>query len=153
MNKKVKLIIEIIIFLVVFVGISLLYNHITAKDIHENISNVNSFDEVKEDKKVEILEIKGIDQFKNDVLSFEGTVLVDFYATWCGPCKMMSPIIEEIASEHGDVKFVKVDVDENQDLAIEYNVISIPTMFIIKNGEITKSFVGVVSKSDITEEL
>ena len=68
------------------------------------------------------------------------------------PCKAMSPVIEEIAKEYKEVKFVKVDVDENEEIALEYNVMSIPTMIIMKNGKVTKNFVGVTKKEDIIKE-
>ena len=68
------------------------------------------------------------------------------------PCKVMSPIIEEIAIEHKEVKFVKVDIDKNEELALRYNVMSIPTMLVMKNGEVTKTLVGIVSKESIVGE-
>lgn len=91
--------------------------------------------------------------FEEEVLKSDKPVLVDFYATWCGPCQMMSPIIDEIAEENTDtLKVGKVNVDENQDLAIKYNVMSIPTMIIMKNGEAKKTFVGITDKQNITKE-
>ena len=81
-------------------------------------------------------------------------VLIDFYADWCGPCKMMSPIIDEIAEEmEGKVKVGKVNVDDNQQLAIKYNVMSIPTIIIYKNGMPVKSFVGLRDKNEILDSL
>lgn len=91
--------------------------------------------------------------FQQEVINSEKTVLVDFYATWCGPCKMMSPILENIAEENTHVKVVKVDIDKNQDLAMQYNVMSIPTMIIFKNGEATKTFVGVTDKHNLSDAL
>ena len=74
--------------------------------------------------------------FEEEVLKTEGKVLVDFYADWCGPCKMMSPIIDDIANEvEGKVKVGKVNVDNNQELAIEYDVMSIPTIIVFENGK------------------
>lgn len=88
--------------------------------------------------------------FEEEVLKSDKPVLVDFYATWCGPCQMMSPIIDEIAEENADtLKVGKVNVDENQDLAIKYNVMSIPTIIIVKNGKVEKTFVGVTDKNEI----
>lgn len=91
--------------------------------------------------------------FEKEVLDSQTTVLVDFFATWCGPCKMMSPIIENIAEENSNVKVVKVDVDKNQDLAMKYSVMSIPTIIIFKNGKPTATFVGVKDKQDIVNAL
>lgn len=90
--------------------------------------------------------------FKNEVLESEKTVIVDFYAVWCGPCKTMSPIIDSIAEELGDtVKVGKVDTDENMNLAGEYGILSIPTILIFKNGEVVANFVGVTGKEKIIE--
>ena len=92
--------------------------------------------------------------FEEEVLKSEKIVLVDFYADWCGPCRMMSPIIDEIAEELQDsVKVGKVNVDENQELAIKYDVMSIPTIIIFKNGMPVKTFLVVTDKNEILENL
>ena len=88
---------------------------------------------------------------KEDIQSLKGIHLIDFYADWCGPCKMFSPIIESVAEENEDIKVVKIDVDNAQDLAIKYQVMSIPTIVVIKNGQEVNRNVGVVSKSQIVE--
>ena len=94
------------------------------------------------------------ENFENEVINSKGVVLIDFYADWCGPCRMMAPVIDNIAEEVGEkVKVFKVNVDENQDLAIKYNVMSIPTIIIFKNGMPVKSFIGVTDKKEILEEL
>ena len=93
------------------------------------------------------------ENFEEEVLKSEGTVLVDFYADWCGPCKVMSPIIDEIAEEVSTTKVGKVNVDESSELAIKYDVASIPTIMVFKNGELTKTFVGVTEKDEIKNEL
>ena len=97
---------------------------------------------------MEVLKITD-QNFEEEILSSETTAIIDFYADWCGPCKMMSPIIDEIAAENTDIKVGKVDVDENQELAMKYNVMSIPTIIIFKKGNVHKQFVGVTSKQDI----
>ena len=87
------------------------------------------------------------ENYETEVLKSDKLVLIDFYADWCGPCKMMSPIIDEIAEEVGDkIKVGKINVDENQELAMEYEVMSIPTIIILQNGEVKNSFVGVREK-------
>ena len=92
-------------------------------------------------------------QFKSVVLESEKPVLVDFFATWCGPCRQMSPILEQVSEERSDVKIVKVDVDENQNLAAEYGVMSIPTLVVMKNGEAVAQSVGVQPKEAILRML
>lgn len=87
--------------------------------------------------------------FENDVLNSEGVVLVDFWAPWCGPCHMLSPILEEIGDEMGEkVKIMKVNVDENQDTSIKYQIMSIPTVIVFKDGKPMKSFIGVQPKQE-----
>ena len=94
------------------------------------------------------------ENFEEEVMKSNIPVVVDFYADWCGPCKMMSPIIDEIANEMGEaVKIGKVNVDEEQNLAMQFGVMSIPTIVIIKNGKVTKTFVGVQNKENIIKEL
>ncbi len=87
--------------------------------------------------------------FAEKVLNSEKPVLVDFFATWCGPCRQMSPILDQIAGERSDVKIVKVDVDENQNLAAEFGVMSIPTLIYFKGGKAVSQAVGARSKSSL----
>ena len=92
--------------------------------------------------------------FEEEVLKAEGKVLVDFYADWCGPCRMMSPVIDDIAKElDGTVKVGKVNVDNNQELAIKYDVMSIPTIMVFEKGNPVKTFVGVTDKQEILDVL
>ena len=94
------------------------------------------------------------ENYESEVLKSDKTVLIDFYADWCGPCKMMSPVIDEIAEEMKEtIKVGKINVDENQDLAMEYGVMSIPTIVVLKNGEVQKTFVGVTDKEEIKQAL
>ena len=93
------------------------------------------------------------ENFGKEVLNADKPVVVDFYADWCGPCKMMSPIIDELADENGNIKVGKVNVDDSQDLAVNYGIMSIPTIIIFKNGNVYKKFIGVVSKQDILKEI
>lgn len=91
--------------------------------------------------------------FEEEVKKYNGTVLVDFYADWCGPCRMMSPVVDEISNENTNAKVGKVNCDEEMELAAEFEVMSIPTLIIFKNGEIVKTFVGVTPKEEIEENL
>ncbi len=89
------------------------------------------------------------ENFETEVLNAQGTVLVDFFADWCGPCKMLSPVIDEIAEEQTELKVCKVNVDDEPELASRYGVMSIPTLVVIRDGKEVNKSVGVVSKEEI----
>jgi len=92
--------------------------------------------------------------FADDVLGSDKPVLVDFWATWCGPCKMVAPVLEEIAAEHGDkITVAKLDIDENPGIARDYSVMSIPTLMLFKNGKAEKVIVGAKPKAALLNEL
>ena len=94
------------------------------------------------------------ENFENEVLQSETPVLVDFWAQWCGPCKMLSPILDELAGEYaGKVKIGKVDVDKNQELSAQYSVLSIPTLLIFKNGKVREQHVGLKGKPELKQAL
>ena len=88
-----------------------------------------------------------------DDLIKEGKVVVDFYADWCGPCKMLAPVIEEVAKENETIKFVKVNVDEHEDLSQKYGVMSIPTLIMMENGKEVKKQIGFLPKEVLEEWL
>ena len=89
------------------------------------------------------------DNFEKEVLQSEKTVLVDFYADWCGPCKMLSPIIDEVAEELENVKVCKINIDESRDLAGNYDIMSIPTLLVFKNGKVVNSSLGLINKEKV----
>ena len=91
--------------------------------------------------------------FQSEVIESETPVLVDFWAPWCGPCRVVAPVLEEIASERDDLRIVKLDVDANQQTAANYEVLSIPTMILFKNGQVAKKIIGAYPKKRLESEL
>ena len=90
------------------------------------------------------------DEFKEVIK--EGKTVVDLFATWCGPCKMLSPVLDEISEEITTTKFYKIDVDDNEDIAREYKVMSIPTVLVFKDGELTNTIVGLKSREFLVDQ-
>ncbi len=98
-----------------------------------------------------VLEVSN-DNFESEVMNSEKPVLVDFWAEWCGPCKQIAPVVDEIAGEHSDkLKVCKMDVDANRETAVQFGIRSIPTLLIFKNGEVAGSQIGAVSKQQLLE--
>lgn len=89
--------------------------------------------------------------FDEKVKNNSGLTVVDFFATWCGPCKMLAPILEEAASEHGDVTFRKVDIDEEMALATDYQIMSVPTLLFFKNGQVVKKSIGLIPQEELED--
>lgn len=115
----------------------------TIQDSKENINILNEGEE-----NMNIIKVSD-ENFEQEVLNSNIPVLVDFYADWCGPCKMLSPVVDEVAKENDDIKVVKVNVDESQNTAIKYQVMSIPTLVVIKNGNEVNRSVGLIDKQEV----
>jgi len=145
MKNKILIVISVILFIIGMIILSNYLNNMDKVGVENKDNNI-----VEENKKVEIQKVTS-GNFEEEVLNSDKTVLIDFYADWCGPCKAYSPIVEAFAAENEDIKVVKVNVDDSQDLAIKYNAMSIPTTVVIKNGKEVNRAVGIISKSNLAE--
>ena len=96
-----------------------------------------------------MVKIVNSNEFDNEIK--EGIVFVDFFATWCGPCKMLSPIVDNVSEELTDIKFIKVDVDESNEVATKYDIMSIPTLILFKDGKLVSKHTGLLSKTDLID--
>ena len=137
-------IIWFIIFAILVIAIILATKFINkqgVETIQDSKENTNILNE--EEDSMNIMKVSD-ENFEQEVLNSNIPVLVDFYADWCGPCKMLSPIVDEVAKENDDIKVVKVNVDESQNTAIKYQVMSIPTLVVIKNGNEVNRSVGLL---------
>ncbi len=152
MKEKFKIIFLVILFLLILVGIKLLLDNQNESFIQNQINNENSINNETKNNNVQsnVLEVDD-ENFESEVLKSDKTVLIDFYADWCGPCKVLSPIVEEVASENDDIKVVKINIDEAIIIANQYGIMSIPTLVVIKNGEEVNRTVGVISKTEIID--
>lgn len=159
MKEKIKVIILLVLFIAILIFINRLLANQNAS-LAGNLTNLNmannevvksskSNDE-KENEEDVVLKVTD-ETFEEEVLKESKTVLIDFYADWCGPCQVLSPIVEEVAKENQDIKVVKVNVDTEEKLAIEYGAMSIPTLVVIKDGKEVKRSVGLISKEKVIE--
>ena len=139
MKNKIFILIITIFFIISMIILSRVLNNRNKVEIRN-----------EEENRMEILSVTSAN-FEKEVINSDKTVLIDFYADWCGPCKAYSPIVESVASENEDIKVVKINVDNAQDIAIKYQVMSIPTTVVIKNGQEINRAVGMMSKSDLLE--
>ena len=106
----------------------------------------------KEDENMSALQITK-DNFQSEIMNSDKPVLLDFWASWCGPCRMVLPIIEQIAGERDDIKVAKINVDDEPELARQYGIMTIPTLMVIKDGQVVKQSAGAKSKAQILDML
>ena len=139
MKNKTLIVIATVLFVVGMIILSIYLNNRNKVEISK-----------EEESGMEIMKVTSAN-FEEEVLNSDKTVLIDFYADWCGPCKAYSPIVESVAAENEDIKVVKINVDNAQDIAIKYQVMSIPTTVVIKDGKEINRAVGMMSKSDLVE--
>ena len=134
MKEKIIYTVLAIVFIAVLIGISL--------------GTGKKAEKTKVEAKNAVIPVTSAN-FEKEVLNSDKRVLVDFYADWCGPCKILSPRVAEIANENKDIKVVKINVDQNEDLARKYNISSMPTLLVIENGKELNRAVGALSKSTV----
>ena len=150
MKKKIIWFIIFALLVIILIIASIFINKKGIEYIQgsQNISNVETTINEKEEDSMDVKKVND-ETFEQEVLKSNIPVLVDFYADWCGPCKMLSPTVDEVAQENDDIKVVKVNVDESQDTAIKYQVMSIPTLVVIRNGNEVNRSVGVIDKEEV----
>ena len=158
MKDKISTIILLAIFIALLVIIyNLTSNQAMQSNISENLVNTNTVTSVENNEEEEDMEIMKVskENFEKDDLQSDKKVLIDFYADWCGPCRalgeILAPIVAEFAKENDTVKVVKINIDENEELAVQYGVMSIPTLVVVENGETKNTSIGLISKSEIEE--
>ena len=147
MKKKIIWFIIFALLVIVIVIASIFINK-KGLEIIGSSEQANIINENKEEESMNVIKVND-NNFEEEVLKSNIPVLVDFYADWCGPCKMLSPTVDEVAVENDDIKVVKVNVDESQEVAIKYQVMSIPTLVVIKNGNEVNRSVGLIDKEEI----
>ena len=151
MKEKLKIIFLIILFVLILFGIKVLLDNQNQSFVQNQVNSENSINKTEINSiKENVLEVTS-ENFELEVLNSDKTVIIDFYADWCTPCKVLSPIVKEVANENENIKVVKINIDEVQDIANQYSIMSIPTLVVIKNGEEVNRSVGVISKTEIID--
>lgn len=163
MKKKIIWVIVLLLFVIAIVVASIYINkkgqeyiqdsqtgNMLNADDSADTAEENTINENEEAEHTTVIEVTD-ETFEEEVLNSDKPVLIDFYANWCVPCRIFSPIVEEVAQENSNIKVVKVNVDESQEITTKYQVMSMPTLVVIKNGtEVTRS-IGIISKSEILD--
>lgn len=144
MSEKIKVIIYLVVFVVILIGIAIFINIKNSEKQNKvakpSINNSNS----------KIIEVSD-NSFETEVLNSDKKVLIDFYATWCGPCKTLEPIIDEIANGYDNIKVVRIDVDKCKELVYKYRIQAMPTLIVIENGKEINRSVGAIPKNKIID--
>ena len=151
MKEKVEVIVLFLILILCIIGISYFLNKETEKRFASSNTVINQDEEVVTDNVESKVIAVTNETFKNEVLDSNQKVVIDFYADWCGPCKVFSPIFEKVSQELEDVKFVRVNVDEEPELANKYMAYSIPYIVVIENGEVVNSHTGLVDEEALKQ--
>lgn len=144
MSEKKKLLIVAIVFAVILV-MSVVFINSKNEKITQEETNKENIEKVSK-----VIEVNQ-ENFEEEVLKSDKKVLIDFYAIWCGPCKIAAPILEEVAEENDDIKVVEIDVDKSEQLVYKYNVSAMPTLVVIENGKEVNRSVGIMPKDKILE--
>ena len=151
MKEKVEVIVLFLILILCIIGISYFLNKETEKRFGSSNTVINQDEDVVTDNVESKVIAVTNETFENEVLDSNQKVIIDFYADWCGPCKVFSPIFEKVSQELEDVKFVRVNVDEEPELANKYMAYSIPYIVVIENGEVVNSHTGLVDEEALKQ--
>ena len=147
MKKKLLWILVLVLLIIILIIASIYINTKSQEYVNESVTE-NMINKAEDKEELNVLEVND-KNFEREVLKSDIPVLVDFYANWCGPCKIFSPIVAEVAKEREDVKVVKVNVDEAQETSLKYQIMSIPTLIFIKEGKEANRSVGIINKSEL----
>lgn len=147
MKKKLLWILALVLLIIILIIASIYINTKSQEYVNESVTE-NMINKAEDKEELNVLEVND-KNFEQEVLKSDIPVLVDFYANWCGPCKIFSPIVAEVAKEREDVKVVKVNVDEAQETSLKYQIMSIPTLIFIKEGKEANRSVGIINKSEL----
>ena len=146
MKEKIKFIIIVLVFVLLLISISIFMKNKTTVTINNNEMENKSNNKYKSN----VIEVTR-ENFEEEVLNSDKKVLIDFYATWCEPCKQLSPIIDKVSLEATNVKFVRIDVDKNEQLSYVYRIQYMPTLIVVENGNEINRSIGLIDKNSILE--
>lgn len=167
MKEKLKIIVLLLLFIIMLILVKTLLDYENKVILGKNLTNTNVSQKVdinenmsnyKESNSTQIIEEETMENsvlevteenFEKEVLKESKKVLIDFYADWCGPCQVLSPIVEEVAKSNEDVKVVRINIDNAENIAIDYGIMSIPTLVVIEDGEEVRRSVGLISQTEI----